>query len=420
VDSNQHLFADLVAGRSDSYTLEKRYLKPNGDTVWVRINASRLADQGVDGPWVLGLVEDITEQHQLWEEQRLLAEVFRTGDGVMITDLAGRILRVNPGFETLTGYRADEVLGEPADLRCSEVEGPERAREIEAALAETGHWAGERWSRRKDGSVFPQWETITAVRDEKGEIGRYVVLLHDLTERKLLERERQRRDSATGELGRILAHQLNQPLTAINNFAGGLLNGLRSGPAADENQARGLEQIRTQAQRATEIVSDIRRYLRGEALQTRATDLHALLHSVLPTVENIQDEAPYQLHLDLAASLPPVAGDPVPLQECLLNLVMNAVEAASEEGEPEGEVRISTQVEDNAVELAIADNGAGVPAGLEEQVFQPLFTTKPEGTGLGLSICRSVVQSHGGAIQVEAREPAGAIFRVFLPVAESA
>jgi len=417
VAPNRDRFADLVAGRSDGYTLEKRYLNGRGETVWVRVNASRIGETEDNGPLVLGLVEDITPQHELLEELGQLAEVFRTGAAVMITDTDGVVLRVNRGFEQLTGYAADEVVGHSAGFLCSDLPASGQPDEIRAALARDGHWAGERWSRRKDGSIFPQWETVTVVSDDAGTPRRHVVLLHDLTERKLLESERQRRESAMGELGRMLAHQLHQPLTAIGNYAQGAMQRLGDGDPAAE-LATVLDQVSRETQRAREIVDDIRRYLRAEEATLRPTDLNTLLHSVLPAAQAAKTDLDYQLQLDLHPDLPPVAGDPVPLQECLLNLVSNAVEAAcQEDGEP-GRVHLATRPGEAAVELTIADNGPGVPRGLEEEVFQPLFTTKAQGTGLGLAICRSVVDSHGGELWVENREGGGAAFRVVLPLAE--
>jgi PAS domain S-box-containing protein len=359
---------------------------------------------------------DITPQRELLEELEQLAEVFRTGAAVMITQPDGTVLRVNEGFEALTGYRAEEMIGHSAEFLGSEVKSPVREQEIREALARDGHWAGERWSRRKDGSVFPQWQTVTVVRGESGEVRHHVVLLNDLTERKLLESERQRRDSAMGELGRILAHQLNQPLTAITNFAEAGLHRLE-GTQAPAGLDELLGQVRDQAGRAGEIVEDIRRYLRADNAALRPTNLNSLLHSVLPAVEAAKADQSYQLHLDLLPDLPAVSGDPVPLQECVLNLVNNAVEAASEGPAATGEVHIATRGHGGQVELTIQDNGPGVPAGLEDQVFEPLFTTKEQGTGLGLSICRSVVHSHGGELRVANNATAGATFRLLLPVA---
>jgi len=363
---------------------------------------------------------DITHQKRAEREKLAelgqLAEVFRTGAAVMITDPDGVVLRVNEGFEALTGYGAEEMIGRPARALASEAESPERARDIRAALARDGHWAGERWSRRKDGSVFPQWQTVTAVRGESGEVRHHVVLFNDLTERKLLESERQRRDSAMGELGRILAHQLNQPLTAITNFAEAGLHRLAGAEDPAGLEAL-LDQVREQAGRAGDLVADIRRYLRAEDTDLRPTDLNSLLHSVLPAVEAAKADQAYQLHLDLLPDLPAVAGDPVPLQECVLNLVTNAVEAATEGPAATGEVHIATRGRDGRVELAIQDNGPGVPPGLEDQLFEPLFTTKEQGTGLGLSICRSVVYGHGGELRVTNNETSGATFRLLLPTA---
>ncbi|SCY30493.1 PAS domain-containing sensor histidine kinase [Thiohalorhabdus denitrificans] len=413
-ETDRQAFEDLVAGRRESYGREKRYLTADGRVVWGRMSASTIPGwSGGEGRWFLGLVEDVTDYHELLGELCLLAEVFRTANAVMITDAEGQILRVNQGFCDITGYRAEEVVGRTPNLLQSGFHGAEFYRDLWETLEAQGHWEGEIWNRRKDGSLYPQWETITAVRNESGQVAHFVATFSDITERKLLESERQRRASAVGEMGRILAHQLNQPLAAIGSYVEGCLLRLRREDPDTDEVAAGLERIRSESERARGVIDDVRHYLRGERPEFRLTDINALLHSVLPAGGKMVP----RVELDLADDLPRIPGDPVALQECLLNLVNNAVESAREHQGDKALLGVTTRRRDGRVEVVVRDNGPGIPPGLEEEVFRPLFTSKEEGTGLGLPICRSVVQSHGGELWVEASEPGtGAAFHMSLPV----
>jgi PAS domain S-box-containing protein len=414
----RELFEDLKAGRRQSIRFTQRYVTKDGSVVRVRLSGSTLpglADDG--GDLYLALVEDVTEHSALEEGLRLVAEVLRTANAVMITDRRGRILSVNEAFSRITGFAAAEVAGCRARTLDAEPEDAAAYRDMKAALDWQDTWEGEVQGRRKDGSTYPMWETITAIRDESGRVVRYVSVFTDLTERKMLASERQRRSSAIGELGRLLAHQLNQPLAAIGGYADGARMRLQRGEVATGQLDSVLERIGDQARRAGEVVADMRHYFRGEPPAAEPVGLNTLLHSILPILPE-GGEAPYRLDLDLAEDLPEVLADPVQVQECLVNMVTNAIEAGPAEAGGEVLIRITTRRRDGRVELAVADNGPGVPEGLEQQIFQPLFTTKGTGSGLGLPICMFVAEEHGGRMWLASNAPApGTTFYLSLPVA---
>ena len=178
--------------------------------------------------------------------------------------------------------------------------------------------------------------------------------------------------------------------------------------------AGALERIADQARRAGEVVGDMRHYFRGEPPTPTPTGLNTLLHSILPILPEGR-EAPYRLDLDLAENLPPVLADPVQVQECLVNLITNAIEAGPASPGEEVRIRVATRLRG----AQVSDAGPGVPEGLEEQIFQPLFTTKGTGSGLGLPICQFVVEEHGGRVWTERHGSGpGTTFGLALPVAE--
>jgi PAS domain S-box-containing protein len=407
VETDRKLAEEVRSGQRESYRINKRFLTPEGHVVWGRLSVSLMpTEEGGNPPPFLALVEDIAENHALEAGLALLAEVFRSANAVMVTTADGVIQRVNDAFTRITGYTAEEAVGRTCAMLVPDTADEGFFRDMQATLEGSGSWEGEVWSRHKDGSLHPQWKTITAIRDEAGEVVRYVTVFTDLTERKMLEGERKRRGSAIEELGRLLAHQLNQPLAAISGYAGGLLMQLDHGVSNPEEELReALARIQDQAQRASAVVQDLRHYFRGEPPAPTPINLNSLLHSVTAMLPPADGDQPYHLELALEPDLPQVLADPIKLQECLLNLINNAIEAGPGPGDSRARVIAITRYRDGEVEVAIRDRGPGVTPGLKEQIFQPLFTTKTGGTGLGLPICKSIAEEQSGHLWLDPNEP---------------
>ncbi|MFA9460087.1 PAS domain S-box protein [Thiohalorhabdus methylotrophus] len=415
------LAKEVANGERDSYRISKRFLTPDGRVVWGRVSVSLMpASEDENAPPFLALVEDVDENHALEAGLALLAEVFRSANAVMITTADGTIQRVNEAFTRITGYVPEEVVGRNTALLRPENQDPAFYRDLQASLDGAGTWEGEIWTRRKDGGLHPQWETITAIRDSGGKVVRYVSVFTDLTERKMLEGERKRRGSAIEELGRLLSHQLNQPMAAISGYAGGSLLQMDRGETSPDALRQSLERILEQAQRASAVVKDLRHYFRGEPPEPSVVNLNSLLRSVVTLVPSATRDRPYRLKLELAPDLEPVLADPIKLQECLVNLVNNAIEAGPGPGFREVDILVVTRTRDHRTEVAVRDRGPGISPGLREQIFQPLFTTKGAGTGLGLSICQSIIEELNGHLWVEANEPGpGVTFHLQLPALSS-
>jgi len=414
------LFRQLKAGERQRFQYTERLVTAEGETIRARLNGSILPGLAEDGgDLYLALVEDVTESCALEEGLRLVAEVLRSANGVMVTDARGRIVSVNEAFERITGYQSGEIMGRMG--RALEAGRGESGfcQDLKSALDWQDTWEGEVQGRRKDGSTIPVWSTVTTVRDEAGRPVRYVSVFTDLTERKMLASERQRRSSAIGELGRLLAHQLNQPLSAIGGYAEGARMRLERDGMPPSQLAGVLKRIAQQASRAGDVVSDMRHFFRGEPVEAKPVGLNTLLHSTLPVLPE-EGEYPYQVDLDLGEDLPEALADPVQVQECLINLITNAIEAGPANAGEEVRIRITTRQEGGQVVAAIADNGPGVPQSLESKIYQPLFTTKGTGSGLGLPICQFVAEEQGGCLWMARNDPdPGTTFCLGLPVAES-
>jgi two-component system sensor histidine kinase TtrS len=217
------------------------------------------------------------------------------------------------------------------------------------------------------------------------------------------------------------AHELNQPLTAIANYAQGCLRRHRSGAIGADDFAHVLELIAAQAQRAGDVIRRIRRFVQKEPTEIRAVDANAAIREAVELVggEALRDDVDIQL--DLAAGLPLVEADAVQLQQVILNLARNAIEAIGESEQPGGRLGLATRVAGpTRVEILVTDSGPGIAEAVQKSIFDPFFTTKASGMGMGLPICRSIIESFGGQLSLDAGAAGQTAFRIVLATAGEA
>ena len=265
------------------------------------------------------------------------------------------------------------------------------------------------------------------LRDSLGHIYGMLAITRDITERKLAEDRARRhqvelarvaRLSTMGEMATALAHELNQPLSAIGAYARGCTRRLHAGTATLADLDEPLAAIAEQAERAGEVMRHVREFVRRREMVLAPADVNQIARSVAHFAEVDARQHETLLRLDLTPMLPSAMADAVMVEQVIGNLVRNAIDAMSEAGSPRREIVLRTQLRGRAVEVEVADNGPGVSAAQPEQVFEPFFTTKADGVGMGLSISRSIIEAHGGRIGVESRRGHGAVFRFSLPLAE--
>lgn len=353
-------------------------------------------------------------------EARLLGVLDTAADGIVVLDEASRILVFNPACERMFGYAADEVTGRGIDLLIP-VEP-----EAEPGRRATGSGQEVR-GRHRDGTLFPLDLSIGEAQTPEGR--QFIGILRDLTARKDAERHlnelqadliRLTRISALDEMGSALAHELNQPLTAIllylqavgREFARAREAGHT--PEADDRANAILEKARREAQRAGSIIQRIRSLVEKRAPERKSVELNALVDDAVDLTMIGQDRS-VRVVRDYAPGLPPVEVDAVQIQQVAVNILRNAVEAVR--GRERPQVVVSTRLDDRHLLLAIEDNGPGIPRERQADLFQAFKTGKRSGMGLGLAISRTIVQNHGGELLVDpGGDGRGARFVVRLPL----
>ena len=346
--------------------------------------------------------------------------------GVTLLDSDRRYVAANPAFQKMTGYSEAELRRlSPIDITH---EDDQAATEAGIAANEAGEPYAERVVkryRRKDGVVV--WAEVDGfLAPVAGRAPFLAAVAVDITERKLAEEalrdaradlERMARLTTMGELTASIAHEINQPLAAIVTQSEAALRFLeRDEPDLDEVQDA-LSGIARDGMRASEVIRGLRALARKSGPQLTKLDIDDVIGEVLALARGELLHHDVVLHTELAADGWLIMGDRVQLQQVLLNLIMNGVEAMSGVTERTRELTISsTLAERSGVLVAVKDTGTGLDPAVAERMFQPFFTTKTDGLGMGLGICRSIVEAHGGRLWVSPREPYGAEVRFTVPL----
>ncbi len=261
--------------------------------------------------------------------------------------------------------------------------------------------------------------------DEVGSVQGFYVLVMDVSERKFAQQEAKRlqdellhagRISTMGELAGALAHEINQPLSAIMSNAQAARRYLNA-PTPDLEEVREiLDDIVKEDARAGEVINRLRALLKKTKTEFEPIDLNLLFREVVGLLHSDAVIRDVTVSSELDPSLPLVRGDRIQLQQVALNLMLNAFEAMNERANGERRVLIWTGRKDGQILAAVADTGKGIPTGEAEKIFKPFYTSKPQGLGMGLSICRSIINSHHGRLWVENNPDGGATFYFSLPV----
>src|SRR6185437_10708438 len=348
-------------------------------------------------------------------------------DGVIVIDHLGRIQAFNRAAQGLFGYSLQEVLGTNVSVLMPEQQRTAHDQYLARYVTQrVPHIIGrgrEVEARRKDGSVFP---VFLSVGELAGTESQFVGFVQDLSHRQLAEQNTHRlqdrlthvsRLATVGEMSAGIAHELNQPLTAVANYAQAC-DRLLALPDPDLDEIRGaLRQITAQAVRAGDIIRRLRALARNDLARGEPTDINLLVMELGELIRRDAAAREVRYELQPATALPPVDVDSAQLQQVILNLVRNALDALEQTTGAARHVTIRTRLlPEDEVEITVCDNGPGVAAEIAPRLFEPFCTTKRQATGLGLAISRTIVRAHKGALEYHPNIGGGACFTVRLPV----
>jgi len=363
-------------------------------------------------------------------EEWMKLAVVAAGLGLWDWDIVHDRIWATPECLALYGFAPGGLIDYQAFLMALHPDDRESARRaIQCALSEKAGYHCEYRVPRPDGT--PRWIAAQGrgCFDPAGKPLRLMGVSIDVTPRKEAELEAQRqrqalahtaRAATLGELSAALAHELNQPLTAILSNAQAARRFLaQTPPDLDELRAI-LEDIVQGGWRAGEVVRRLRMlFKKGEGLR-QAVDLNAVIREVGSLLHSELTAKQISLDLDLADGLPGVLGDPLQLQQVALNLLLNGAEAMASAPTRSRQLRVSTRRRgDDTLETAVRDTGPGIEPGRIESCFEPFVTSKPQGLGMGLAVSRSIIAAHGGRLWAANHPDGGAIFRFTLPVNEA-
>jgi len=371
---------------------------------------------------------------QLSEAKELADNILRSmTDGLITTDATGKMSLVNEAACRLFGFKREELVGRPVEMLLSE---PARRQWSWPAVSRQVRRHGSlreielAW-RHREGTPIPVGVTVSAMRDNRGELMGAVFVVRDLREAKrrtaelrAKARELERANaelrqlqaeliqaakmSSLGRLAAGVAHELNNPLGGIMLYSDLLLESM----PPDAPERRNVEKIAQQTARCRRIVQDLLDFARPAKATCRPVDVNAVLRATLNIVEGQELFHNIKVRWDLAEGLPVLLGDRDQLRQAFLNVVLNAVEAM----DGTGTLSISTRPGERpgTVQVTISDTGKGIPEEHLDKLFEPFFTTKEGGTGLGLPITYGIVERHGGSMRVESQPGKGTSFHICL------
>ncbi len=381
----------------------------------------------------VGILHDITERKRREDELRnsnaeLLLMFQSAPIAIQIFAVDGVLLDANTAFEKLFGYTAEELRGRNYDAMIDDLvieEYREILRSASAAIYQSGDsFHLDLRFRARDGRMFHGKVYVGAVRDTGHQIRLLISQIIDLSAVDAAEHEAEElrarlahvsRLGTLGEMASGIAHEVNQPLTAIANYASALKRLLLTDRAEPAELAATLAKISVQAERAGQIIQGLRKLTRRRDTEHAELNCNALIREVSRLIELELRFSNHELLLRLDPSDPKISGDGVQFQQVILNLIRNSLEAMQDTVQGKAVIVTTLAQADNFVEVVVTDTGPGLPIEVAERLFEPFFTTKPQGMGLGLSICRSIVSALGGQLHYRQGSAGGAEFVLRLP-----
>ncbi len=349
--------------------------------------------------------------------------------GLRARDMEGRLTYVNPAFCRMVGFPAEEIIGRMPPMPYWAPEAIEEYQQrFTQLLAGTVPSEGfETTYQHASGERIPVLIYESALIDEQGKQAGWMSSILDISElRRAQELTRQQEEklhtsaklATMGEIASMLAHELNQPLAAISSYTTGAVNLLQAGMIDRSLFQSALEKVNAQAQRAGQIIRSVHEFVKKREAAREPLQIADLIQSAMPLVELQAQASHVALQWKVRPKLPLVLADRVLLEQVLLNLTRNAIEAMQTTAPEKRILRVEAALDEAAkqVIVSVTDRGHGIPAEVAEKLFSPFFTTKSAGMGMGLNICRTAIEFHGGKLSHHENPAGGTIFQFAIPI----
>jgi PAS domain S-box-containing protein len=428
------IVAEFASGARHEYHVDKRYMKKDGTPLWVNVTTTYVPATDITPPMLQGVYINIDDRKRAEQALQVSEErwrrVFETSSvGIATSDENLRVSTANAAFQRIVGYSEDE-LRQMRWIDLTHEDDRSATEELVGSLLDQQILAYnmEKRYRRKDGETV--WVNVynTLVPATATTPAFFPAIIVDITDRIHAESALQRsqaelarvaRATTIGELAASIAHEINQPLAAIvasGNACRRWLEGQNLTRAKES-----LQRVIADAERACQVIKRVRSLTSNAMPECVELNINVVVKEVLAIARGELQARQVSLQLQLSDDIAPVQGDKVQLQQVVLNLVMNAIEAmAVVTGRPRVLSIISERGEDDGAQVTVQDCGPGLDPAHAARIFQPFFTTKLGGIGMGLSISNSIMEAHGGRLWASPALPCGSAFHFSLPRTRSA
>ena len=456
-----HAVEDHFERQTSTYCSEYRMRTKTGDWIWIQDRGHVVARDENGRPLrMTGTDLNITARKEAEEVIRLSDRSIQSAsNGIVIVDATKKdypVISVNKAFENMSGYPADEILGRNCRFLQRDDRNQPEITEFQKAIKAGLPVHVILRNYKKDGTLFWNEVRVSPVRNENGKLTHFIGVMNDYTETKqakealqrahdelevrvkertaelfeankalkqqITERKRAedqarkhqeelahvQRIATMGEMATGLAHEINQPLTAVVNYSRACLMLLDAGSQSTDKLREAMREVEENGFRAGQIIHRLRDFVRKREPRRSKLDINQVIKVAVAFLEDEARNHDITIRLDLADSLPNVVADPIQIEQVLLNLIKNSFDSLRYNGSLRREVIINSDApQPTAVEVAIVDTGPGFSLEASKQLFEPFYTTKPQGLGMGLSISRSIIESHGGQIRISRSEEIG-------------
>ncbi len=410
-ESSIPIFEKNLRSISQSPSFDAQFKRADAAIIDISVNLKVLNSNGKS--YVVVISRDITEQKKMELDYLRFSNVIQhTINPIQITDANGRMVYVNPAFETASGYSHAELIGKNPRILRSGKHTTEFWDQVWKQILSGKVWVGRVENVRKDGLPFHTELVISPIVNAEGRVLGFLGAHRDITEQKILEQQlvRSQRMESIGTLAAGIAHEVGNPLTAISSLVQVIER-----TTGDEFAKEKLALINNQVTRITKIIRNLVDFSRPSVNIVKGTDVNKVIHDALNIVQYGRRVKNIEFKLEMSEQLPAINSVSDQLVQVLINLLINAIDSL--DGKP-GTITLRSYEKDNAVSIEVRDNGKGIKEEDREKIFEPFFTTKEigKGTGLGLWVSYGIIKRFGGDIAVESAEGKGSRFTITFPL----